>query len=305
MNVNQEGFDRRLAVVQHILQQHGLQSKEVAPLAYVEHCPFHFNNFIYRVDLASAVTSATFSGQQPCTTPAPLDGVSTIVVRLSNPLAEGLNNANRVENEVAAQFLARQSLTAAGLDPVVPVVYAWAPCQYPGVAGEAGFGWVVTEFKPGQDLDGQFPELSRDEALDVVEQLAAYFTTLQSTLLPQKVSGFGALTISAEGEVVSGQMAILQGGPWDDYTGVWAAKLRAQLKEATGSSLIRGWTQGGLREQIDSFIENDGISEMLKDVDVKARMLVHGDLSESALASLRGRNSLIREYPSYEQHALR
>jgi aminoglycoside phosphotransferase (APT) family kinase protein len=119
---------------------------------------------------------------------------------------------------------------------VVPAAYAWAPCRYPEVAGEAGFGWVLAEFKPGEDLDGQFPELSLEDR-SVIEQLAAYFTTLQSTPLPAMVDGFGALTIGAEGELVSGQMAILQGGPWKDYAALWAAKLRAQLKEGTESSL--------------------------------------------------------------------
>lgn len=275
MNVNQEGFDRRLAVVQQILQQYSLQSKEVTPIAYVEHCPFHFNNFIYRVDLASP---ATFPGRQPCTT-AVSGGVSTIVIRLSNPLA-GLNDTNRVQNEVAAQFLARQSLTAAGLEPVVPAIYAWAPYR-PEVAGEAGFGWVFAEFKSGKDLDGQFSSLPLEDALDVVEQLADIFTTLQSTPLPPTVTKFGALTVNAEGVISSGQMAILTGGPWGEYAEVWAAKLRAQLEEATTSPLIKGWN-GGLREQIDDFIGN-GISDMLTSMDLGGRVLVHGDLSKRPL----------------------
>jgi hypothetical protein len=299
MNVNQEGFDRRLALVQRILQQHGLQSRDVTPVAYVEHCPFHFNNFIYRVELRTAATAATFPGDQPCTTPAPPAGLFTIIVRLSNQLAEGLNNANRVENEVAAQFLARGSLAAAGLDPVIPAVYAWSPCRSHDVAAEDGFGWVLAEYKPGEDLDGVFPSLSLEEALDVVEQLAIVFAALQMTPLPPTVTRLGGLTINAEGDIVSGEMALLKGGPWASYAELWAAKLQSKLEEAATSPVIEGWTNADLREKVDSLIMKGGISGILNSVDVESRVLVHGDLSKCH-ESARSDRLLANRSVSYE-----
>ena len=86
-----------------------------------------FNNYIFKVDLETPATPSSFPGGQACTTPPPATGVSTLVVRMSNARAEGLNNANRVENDVSASWLIRQSIAREGLDPVVPAVYAWAP----------------------------------------------------------------------------------------------------------------------------------------------------------------------------------
>ncbi|KAI5927170.1 hypothetical protein F4810DRAFT_699354 [Camillea tinctor] len=280
MNVNQEGYNRRLAAVQQILHKYGLESTKVTPIAYVEHCPFHFNNFIYKVDLASPATPATFSQTpQPCTVPPPAAGVSSLVVRMSNPKAEGLNNASRVENDVAAQHVARASVRAAGLPPLVPAVYAWTPCRYPDIPDETGFGWTLGEFKEGADLDGQFSGLSLEDAKSVVEQLAAVFTAVQKAELPSTVTKFGALTLDAAGNIVSGQTPLLKGGPWDTYADFWVARLQAQLSESNGSSLLKGWADGGVRERIDTFMAGGGVQKILGSVDVNQKVLVHGDLT--------------------------
>ncbi|KAI1458493.1 hypothetical protein F4805DRAFT_140969 [Annulohypoxylon moriforme] len=279
MNINQEGFQRRLDTLQKILQQYKLKSTQVTPIAYVEHCPFHFNNFIYKVDLEAPAVPATFSRQQPCTS-APLEeGVTTVVIRMSNPLAEGLNNANRVENDIAAQHLARQSIQSAGLPPVVPAVYAWAPCRYPDVPGEDGFGWTMSEFKPGSDLDGQFPSLVLEDAIDVIQQLAKIFAAVQNVKIPETVTKFGALTIDDRGAIVGGQPPLLRGGPFDSYAGFWTAILQAKLSEADESSFLKGWNDGGLRERIDKFLALGGVDKVLEGVDVDKRVLVHGDLT--------------------------
>ncbi|KAK8081222.1 hypothetical protein PG996_000003 [Apiospora saccharicola] len=64
--------------------------------------PLMFNNYIFKVDLAAPASPAFFPDTQPCTISPPPDDLSELVLRMSNPLAEGLNNANRVENDVAA-----------------------------------------------------------------------------------------------------------------------------------------------------------------------------------------------------------
>lgn len=251
----------------------------MTPIAYVEHCPFHFNNFIYKVDLATIATPATFSDKQSCTSLPPPEGVSTLVIRISNPLAEGLNNTNRVENEVAAQHLIRQSIQAAGLSPVVPALYAWAPCRYPEIPDETGFGWIMSEFKLGSDLDAQFSSLTLADMKSVVEQIADIFTAVQRAKLPGTVTKFGALTLDSSGAIVSGQMPLLTGGPWDTYAEVWVRKLQTQLQHADKSSLLKGWVERGVRERIDRFIGTSGVHQTLKGVDVNQRVLVHGDFS--------------------------
>ncbi|KAK8094983.1 Protein kinase-like domain [Apiospora hydei] len=276
---NQEGFHRRLEAVQAILRQYGLTSAQVTPVAYVEHCPFMFNNYIFKVDLAAPATPSSFPGNQPCTTPPPPAGVSSLIVRMSNPLAEGLNNANRVENDVAASYLIRQSVTRAGLAPVVPAVFAWAPNRFPDVAGEAGFGWTMAEFKPGADLDAQFPTLDRDAVNAVLEQLADLVVAVQRVDLPSGAARFGALTIDAQGAIVSGQMPLLKGGPWDTYAETWVAKLKDRLAESDQSSLLKGWRESGIRERIDKYISAGGVQLILEPVDNNQKILNHGDLT--------------------------
>ncbi|ETS74001.1 hypothetical protein PFICI_13867 [Pestalotiopsis fici W106-1] len=279
VNVNHEGYSRRLDTVQRILQRFGLKSAQISTIAYVEHCPFPFNNFIYKVELHTPAVPASFADNQPCTLPPPEEGVSTVIVRMSNPLAEGLNNANRVENDVAAQHLVREALHAAGLPSLVPAVYAWERCRYEEAPDETGFGWTIGEFKPGSDLDGEFPTLAVDEKKQVMKQIADIFAAIQQAQLPQSITQFGALTIDDEGQIVNGQMPLLSGGPWDAYADVWVAKLRLQLEDADKSPLLQGWSLGGLREQINAWIEDGGVPRLLNGVNNNARVLVHGDLT--------------------------
>lgn len=103
------------------------QASNISTLAYDEQYTYPFNNYLFKVQLATPAFDSTFPGTQPGTCRAPSDGVSLLVIKLSNPAAHDVNNANRVANDVAAQSLVRKSLTKAGLAPLVPDVYAWAP----------------------------------------------------------------------------------------------------------------------------------------------------------------------------------
>lgn len=260
----------------------------MTPLAYVEHCPFHFNNFIYKVVLGSLVFPTSFPEGQPGTSKPPPEGISTLVIRLSNPRAEGLNNVNRVENEVASLYLARQSLKKSGVAPVVPAVYAWSPSKYHDVPHEGGFGWIMTEFKRGSDLDAEFPNLSLGERVSVLGQIADVFGALQRAQLPEGATEFGALTF-LDGKIVSGQMPLLKGGPWGTYSALWVAKLQAQLEDSENSPLLGGWKTGDIRDRLDRFLA-DGVDKVLGEVDGEQRVLVHGDLSTYA-PSLCNRNT--------------
>ena len=74
-----------------------------------------------------------------------------MVIRLSNAPARGTNNTSRVENLVAAQDLAREALRDKGLPPLVPVVYAWGS-RKPNVEDPTGLGWVLGEWRAGEEL---------------------------------------------------------------------------------------------------------------------------------------------------------
>jgi hypothetical protein len=253
---------------------------------YEENCPFPYNNFIYKIELATPATGQTFAGSsqaKPYTSLPPEDGVSILIFRLSNPVALGLNNSNRLENEVASMFLARQALAAQVpvYTDLIPAIYAWKAGSYPSPADETGFAWALMEFRGGVPLDSLFGSMLLDEKKAAVEQIADVFSAIQKMELLQGVASYGGLDFDVQGKVVVGQMTTLKGGPWSDYAELWAARLGGQVEESEGSSCLRGWKENGVRERIGKFLD-DGVAKVLRaaDIDTSRLVLVHGDLSE-------------------------
>jgi len=202
-----------------------------------------------------------------------------MVIRFSNPQASGVNNTNRVENIVAAQHLTRTALLASGLPPVVPAVYAWAAYR-PEVGGVRGLGWILDEFRPGEDLNPIFPSLPLNDKKAVIAQIADILACIQRIEIPAGVTKFGALTFNEHGQIVDGQMPTLKGGPWATYAEVWLAKLRQHLASSDQGTVILGWRPNGVRDRIERFLADGGIERMLDGVDTDKRVLVHGDFSE-------------------------
>lgn len=245
-----------------------------------------------------------FPGTQPGTCRAPSDGVSLLVVKLSNPAAHDLNNANRVANDVAAQHLVRQSLAKSGLPPLVPDVYAWAPAKTTEVVDEEGFGWTISEFRHGVDLDSVFSSLSPEDKKGVLEQIAAVFGAIQAASLPEVVTKFGGgLKFDSNGQIVSGEAPQTQDvKPAGSYAEWRAGKLRAQFGRATDSPVIGGWKSNGVSARIESFLANGGPEKILTGVDAHRRCLVHGDLSACVRPLCLTSSQLISR--SDEQHAI-
>lgn len=197
-------------------------------MEYLATCPFPFNNFIYKVALSSPATAEFFRrAAQPCTVLPPTEGVSTVIVRLSNPKAMGLNNTNRVENEVAAMHLVRVAVAHLGREfaGLVPDLYAWKAAASPEPVDETGFGWTLMEFVPGRPLDAHFDALSEAEKKLVIGQIASVFSAIQAVELPPGVGFHGGLTIDDGGAIVSAQPTLVKGGPWIKYGDFWRAKL--------------------------------------------------------------------------------
>ncbi|KAG8418069.1 hypothetical protein J3458_005507 [Metarhizium acridum] len=146
---------------------------QISTLAYNEEHKYPYNNYLFKVELATPALSSLFPGTQPGTTKAPSNGVSALVVKLSNLAVDGMNNANRVGNDVAVQHLVRQSMMEAGLGPLVPADYAWAPATTTNISDEMGFGWIMSEPRDGVDLDSEFSSLQWGDKEHVLEQIAA------------------------------------------------------------------------------------------------------------------------------------
>ncbi|QDS73735.1 hypothetical protein FKW77_004693 [Venturia effusa] len=279
VNMNHEGYSRRLEVIESTLKAKGLQASKIEPVEYIENGPMPYNNFIYKVEIVSPMSAGVFpASSQPFTT-TPIDEISTFIFRMSNPKADGVNNTNRIENEIAALHLCRKALSNKSKEyaKIVPAVYDWASQTYPSVPDESGFGWIMMEFLPGVPLDKEFASMEAPQRSEILEQIAIIFSVLQAIQLPSEVDSHGGLTIK-NGEIVSGQPTIAHGGPWKSYRGWWEGLLLMAVSQAESSPVLKGWKENGLRGRIDKFIQN-GIEPLLKDVDGTKRVLVHGDFT--------------------------
>ena len=179
-----------------------------------------------------------------------------------------------MQNEVAALSLARRGQVPS----LIPAVYDWHP-RSPSVEGD--MGWILMEFKSGVGLDQHFESLTEGQKASVVDQIADIFSVVQNAPLPRTVVSHGGLTVSDDGDIVSGQMTTLEGGPWPTYSAFLQTKFASQLKGAEQSSALRGWKENGVRDRIDAFLSS-GLEKRLQDsgIDGIQRVLVHGDLSE-------------------------
>ncbi|KAI1858952.1 uncharacterized protein JN550_012310 [Neoarthrinium moseri] len=59
-NINHEGYERRILALGGIVKGLGLDTSSISPVEYVDHAPFAFNNFVYKVELAKPATAAHF-----------------------------------------------------------------------------------------------------------------------------------------------------------------------------------------------------------------------------------------------------
>jgi hypothetical protein len=249
---------------------------------YIENGPMPYNNFIYKIDLVSPLSDGIFrTSSQPFTT-SPVNGTTTVIFRLSNPKADGVNNTNRVENELAALHLCREAFSTNLKEyaNIVPGVFDWAPQNYPSTPDEYGFGWIMMEFLPGVPLDSAFASLEASDKTRLLGDTAAIFSVIQGISLPVGVDSHGGLTIK-DGEIISGQPTIAKGGPWKSYQDWWESLLLMSVSQAENSPVLKGWKENGLRERVDQFIQS-GIQLLLEDVDGSNRVLIHGDFSRFA-----------------------
>ncbi|KAK1634990.1 phosphotransferase enzyme family-domain-containing protein [Colletotrichum phormii] len=278
--MNHERYQDRLDLVNSVIHSYGLKPVEITPIDYDETSPFAYNNYIYKITLSAPLTPSSFPDgrRRPYTQLPPAEGISTVVMRIANPKAEGVVQETRVENEVAAIHLARQGLASykpeiAGL---MPALYDWRPYR----EGEGGYGWGLMEFKEGVPLDTVFRDLDDGEKDDVLGQIADVVTGIQRVSLPESVKTHGGLSIDERGRIVGGKMTTLKGGPWGRYSDFWKARLVLRLEDADASPALEGWRPNGVRERVDRFLE-DGLERYLdgSGVDGGKLALIHGDLT--------------------------
>ncbi|GAO17456.1 hypothetical protein UVI_02052050 [Ustilaginoidea virens] len=245
---------------------------------------FRYNNYLFKVDLSVTATSTSFPGSQPGTVPAPSDGITSLIVKLSNGNSEA-NITNRVENDVAAQYLVRQSMERAGLNPLAAAVYAWAPANTRAGAeadafmDEKDFGWTMMEVKPGVDFDTQFSDLDPADKEKCLQQVAMILKAVQDAKLPETVTMFGGLTFNSTGEIISGEPPLLKLSPVETYVEWKFGRLRKLMQEAAESPVIQGWKPNGVGARLEKFLAAGGPELVLANVDQRQKSLVHGDFT--------------------------
>jgi aminoglycoside phosphotransferase (APT) family kinase protein len=279
---NHTHYEERLSFINKILQERDLEASSITPILYEAGFPFPYNNFTYLVELSKPTTNPSSNAQsQPGTLPLP-PNTTKLILRLTNSNPKtGLNPTNRVENETAAIYLARQSDV---LKSIVPEVYAWAS------AGDGKQGWMMMQYLSGEPLDEVFESLSytekegesiagatgESEKEGIVRQLAEIFKALQSVPIPSTVTGYGGMTFDQDGSIVGGELTAIKGGPFETHTDLLKAIFASKLDTVDKSEILHGWAP--LRPQIDSFVDK-GIDELMAQVKPRKRVLVHCDFT--------------------------
>ena len=186
---------------------------------------------------------------------------------------------NRAENDVAAQYLVRRSVSKAGLGLLIPHVYAWASATTTDATDIKGAGWILSEWRGGIDLDSHFPSLSLHGKELVLDQMAAIFKAIQTVTLPEGVTKFGGLAFDSNGHIVSGKAPFRLDEPVDSFLELKVGGLHRSLEAAARSPVIQGWKENGVDIRIQKFLTSGEPEELLADVDGSEKGLIHSDFS--------------------------
>ncbi|TWU72494.1 hypothetical protein ED733_001605 [Metarhizium rileyi] len=243
--MDHEHYQERIDFVKSILQLNNLEAASIEPVEYdINGPPFSYNNFIYLVTLSSPTTtsikikSSQSSKLKAGTVPIPADTTS-LIFRLANPNPlTGLNNTNRVENEIAFMTLVRQALAKSKYSHIVPEVYAWASTS-------SGQGFSIQQYMRGTMPDRGFENLSLQDKSVVLGQMAEILALLQQIKIPKTLEKFGGLKFDQYGEVVSAQMTVYKGEPCTTYKDLLRAIFRVKLQEADENPVIQGGKENG------------------------------------------------------------
>jgi hypothetical protein len=204
--------------------------------------------------------------------PVPVN-TKCLIFKLSNhnPLT-GMNNTNRVENEVAFMSLARQALAGSKYSHVVPDVYAWASVA-------SGQGFTLQEYMPGIMPDKVFKDIGLAGKAAVLAQMADILALLQKFQVPQTIDKFGGLKFDENGNIVSAQMTTYKGEPRATYQDLIRSIFDVKLEETDDNPVMQGWRDKGVRARLDKFIDSR-VEEIVKDHKDPKKVLVHSDFCE-------------------------
>ncbi|UKZ78651.1 hypothetical protein TrVFT333_006397 [Trichoderma virens FT-333] len=275
--MNHEQYHQRIEFVKSLLQLNDLEANSIDPVEYDMNTPFPYNNFIYHVTLASPVIkpiniiSPQSDQIQPGTIQFPENSTSFIVRLANSDPRTGMNNTNRVENEVAIMTLVREALKKTEYSHTVPDVYSWASLT-------SGQGFTMQQYMPGTNADRFFEALSLQDKSIVLGQMADILSLLQKFEIPKTVKLFGGLSFDKHGEVISAQTSLFKGEPSATYMDFIRAIFKVKLQEADDNPVMQGWKENGVRTRLEKFIDCQ-LEEILKGYEQDRKVLIHGDFT--------------------------
>lgn len=272
--MNHTHFEQRLDFIRTtIRQRYGLGTVAIDPIEYDPQCIFPYNNFVYRVELSHSPSHSPQRQnvlEEPATQPGTIaipDSAKHVVMRLSNAAA-GLNDQNRVQNEVAAMSLARKALAPR---QIIPAIYGWA-------SAAKDQGWILMEHMRGTPLDAEFEEMRFDDKRKTLKEVAGIIRAIQQYELPESIQGFGGLDFDRDGNIVSASLTLFSCGPFTTYSKLVKGILREQLAATDKSPILHGWISKDTRAKLERFITED-VDRMLQSINTEKKRLVHGDFS--------------------------
>ncbi|KAH7379847.1 kinase-like domain-containing protein [Cadophora sp. MPI-SDFR-AT-0126] len=198
------------------------------------------------------------------------------ILRLSNPDAEGLHHATRVQNEVGILNHASEALTY--IKPaVVTRVFGWDINT-----GSENPGWILQERMPGEPL-ANFNGMSLAQKRGILAQIAELLKGLQEFRLPESIKGWGGVTYDDRGVLVSAPMIVVGAGPWSSLQEAFGGRVKEALSKTDKSPQLRGWSNNGVGERINRFVEH-GVSALIAHLESKNdRSIIHGDFTTDNL----------------------
>jgi hypothetical protein len=217
------------------------------------------------------------------------DETTSLILRLSNSLADGTSQTNRVENEVACMTLARQALKPKNLDHVIPLVYAWNVnlAGYPSTPEITG--WIAMEYKQGENISHTRPleEMNDNDMGKIINQLADVYAALKLYSLPRGINKIGGVRFTPSSklgseEFQSDEMTLVSSPPFEKYSDYWRAVLKQELDLSDKSEIIGGWKEDGIREKIELFLDEriDQVLAAVQEAPMSGLTLIHADFCE-------------------------
>jgi hypothetical protein len=245
--------------------------------------------------LPLSTCAAAGSGRHVSVLPA---NVTKLVIKFPNAAAL-VNEANRVQNEVAAIGIFRSALAESSHAHLAPNVYGWQATEQTSEHGIVE-GWIALEHMSGTPLDDALPTISPETKRRILGEIATILKNIQCYRLPPSIIGYGGFTFDSSGTIVTGPTTLPCGGPFRSLPEMHKQMLRKQLEIADDpeAEIVDGWRGSAheLRERLKRF-EVNGLAQLVLDNAVDRPTLVHGDLDiHNLLVSSDGSLTALLDY---------